>query len=128
MSHGARGRTGAAVGSDAAVEALWAMTVLVTRTLADCDLPEDVVQGLAAKQQPAGGLPSHLDDGETRGTEADSAAAFAALRRMALEDSSQDVALQDLNPTTAAAASPTGLLLTSAAGCLLMIMQDGLAC
>ena len=118
-SHGAQGRTGAATGSDAAVEALRGMTVLVTRTLADSDLAPGVLQGLAAKKEPVAAFRSHQDDagaGDTAAdTAADSAAAFAALRRMALKDTSQDAALQDLH--SADAASPTGLLLRRAANC-----------
>ncbi len=94
-------RTGAAAGSDAAVEALRGMTVLVRRTLADSELPPAVIKGLAAHWQLPADSRNATDFGDSTRSSTD---ALAALRRMAVKASGQDAA--DANGSGAADPAP----------------------
>ena len=80
-SHGAQSRTGAAAGSDAAVEALRALTLLVTTSLSDASLPPKVLQGLRTQQQPLAGSPEPKT--QDAGAAGSDSAALSSLRRMA---------------------------------------------
>lgn len=83
-SHGAQSRTGAAAGSDAVVEALSALTLLVTTTLSDASLGPEVLEGLEAQRQPAAGGVGPVAD--TSSSHVGEASALSALRRMAMQD------------------------------------------